>query len=196
VRLAFSNPSEGARVSSDELDRVTLARCQRGDPLALRRLVESHQTRVFALLSRMVARDFVEDLAQETFLRVFSHLRSFDPDGSARLSTWILTIATRLAIDHLRRGRFAPLAVAPATLHAVAEDKPASHDRRALGAAIAAEVGALPADFRAAFVLSAYHGLSYDEVAGALGVEVGTVKSRLSRAKAALREKLGEEYHD
>ncbi len=183
-------------MSADELDDVTLARCQRADPLALRRLIECYQVRVFALLSRMVARDVVEDLAQETFLRVFSHVRSFELHGSARLSTWILTIATRLAIDHLRRRRFAPIALAPEALHAVAEDKPAPHDRRALGAAIAEAVGALPADFRAAFVLSAYHGLSHDEVAGALGVEVGTVKSRVSRAKAALREKLGEEYHD
>src|SRR5215213_1464126 len=88
-----------------ELDEVTLARAQRGDRAAQAMLVERYQRPVFALLSRMVGREraLVEDLAQETFLRVLRSLAGFTVNGPARLSTWIVTIATRLALDHLRR---------------------------------------------------------------------------------------------
>src|SRR3954447_21718894 len=88
-----------------ELDEVSLARAQRGDRAAQAVLVERYQRPVFALLSRMVGRDraAVEDLAQETFLRALRALPRFSLQGPARLSTWILTIATRLALDQLRR---------------------------------------------------------------------------------------------
>ncbi|MGE3547821.1 MAG: sigma factor, partial [Kofleriaceae bacterium] len=87
---------------SSELDAVTLRRAVTGDDAACRALVELYQTRVFALVSRMLpgrGRATVEDAAQETFLQVFRQLARFDPKGSARLSTWILTIAARRAID-------------------------------------------------------------------------------------------------
>jgi RNA polymerase sigma-70 factor (ECF subfamily) len=92
-----------------ELDELTVARAQRGDDRARRELVLRYQRPVFALLSRMLhgraSHTSVEDLAQETFLKVFRALPGFDRQGSARLSTWILTIATNLAIDELRRRR-------------------------------------------------------------------------------------------
>src|SRR5262245_9009014 len=87
-----------------ELDEVTLARAKRGDERACRAFVETYQRQVFALISRLLGRQpLVEDLAQETFLRAFRALASFDPRGPARLSTWLLTIASRLALDELRR---------------------------------------------------------------------------------------------
>src|SRR4051812_49404701 len=97
-----------------ELDELTLKRAQRGEPAACRRLVETYQRAVFAILSRMLSprgrRARVEDLAQETFLRVFRALPQFSPGGPARLSSWILTIATRLALDELAKtDRGAPL---------------------------------------------------------------------------------------
>ena len=87
-----------------ELDEETLRRAQAGDQSAQAALIERYQRPVFALLSRMVGADpeLVEDLAQETFLRVLGALAGFDPRGEARLVTWILTIAGHLAIDHLR----------------------------------------------------------------------------------------------
>src|SRR5262245_42484489 len=99
--------------TAEELDQVTLARAQRGDEGACRTLVVTYQRPVFALLSRILRRN-VDDLAQETFLRVFRALPRFRPAGPARLSTWILTIATRLAIDELRAARvWVPLDEAP-----------------------------------------------------------------------------------
>src|SRR5262245_60722258 len=87
-----------APMPPDEVDRETLRRCQAGEAAALRLFVTRYQRPVFALLSRLLGPGpHVEDLAQETFLRALRALSGFDLDGSARASTWLLTIATRLA---------------------------------------------------------------------------------------------------
>jgi RNA polymerase sigma-70 factor (ECF subfamily) len=104
----------------DELDEITIRRAQRGERDACRALVERHQGAVFALIGRMLGparAGSVEDVAQDTFLAVFRTLAGFSPSGAARLSTWILTIASRRAIDELRRPRLvddADAAVLPA----------------------------------------------------------------------------------
>lgn len=102
-----SDAGRKGREDERELDDVTLARAQRAELEALRALVERYQATVFAYLGRMllVDRDHaaVKDLAQETMVRVVQRLAEFQPNGPARLSTWILTIATNLAIDELRR---------------------------------------------------------------------------------------------
>ncbi|HWE29392.1 MAG TPA: sigma factor [Polyangia bacterium] len=89
-----------------ELDELTLERAQRGETAACTALVKRHERLVFAVVSRMLApsglRAAIEDVAQETFLRVFRALPSWDARGEAKLSTWILTIATRLALNELR----------------------------------------------------------------------------------------------
>jgi RNA polymerase sigma-70 factor (ECF subfamily) len=154
--------------------------------------VERYQDAVFAMLSRTLAGrrpGSVEDLAQETFLRVFRALPDFRASGPARLSTWILTIASRLAIDELRKKHAD--GVVPESLTAP-ERADARVDRDAARRALLSALDALGDEMRAAFVLRAYHELSYEEIAEALGVELGTVKSRLSRAKASLREALTE----
>ncbi len=169
-------------------DELTLRRAQRGDERAWRDLIARFGRPVHALIWRMLAgrsRDRVEDLVQETFVRVLRALPGFDPRGPASLSTWILTIATRLALNELRRPELARLAEA---------DEPVGEGdvgRRQLAAAIAKSVAALPADQRAVIVLREFHGLDYAEIAAALELDLGTVKSRLSRARAALREALG-----
>ncbi|MCA1825313.1 MAG: RNA polymerase sigma factor [Myxococcales bacterium] len=172
------------RDGDSELDELTLRRAQAGDDAACRALVERYQRPVFALISRTIGHGpLVEDLAQETFLKAFRALARFDPAGRARFSTWLLTIAARLAIDHARRREPAP-------------DRPRLAAGSAeLRTALAAAVESLPPDFRAAFLLREAHGFSTAEVAEALGVEEGTVKSRLSRAREALRQILGD-FHD
>ena len=175
-----------------ELDDVTLARAQRGDPVAWRALVEFHQGAVFALLGRLLGggrRAQVEDLAQETFLAVFRQLAGFSPLGPARLSTWILTIASRRAIDELRRAPAAPLSADDLADRGRADD---ALVRRRLARAIDAALAELPPEYRAAFVLRELHGLEYAEIARALEIDLGTVKSRLARARAGLRTALAE----
>src|SRR6185503_9654648 len=90
----------------EPLDELTLRRAQRGDEQAWRALIARFQHPVHALIWRLLvgrARHRVEDLVQETFVRVLRALPEFDPAGPASLSTWILTIATRLALNELRR---------------------------------------------------------------------------------------------
>src|SRR5262245_44531797 len=181
-----------ARGGSRELDDLTLLRAQRGEAAACRALVVKYQRAVFALLSRMLAPSgriaMVEDLAQETFLRAFRALPAFDRGGRARLSTWLLTIATRLCIDELRQMN-PPLESLDRAADVAA---PTRTDARAEARALARAVAQLSPEYRAAFLLRELHELEYDEIARALGIDLGTVKSRLARARAALREALAE----
>src|SRR5580704_5727307 len=173
------------------LDDVTLRRAQNGDHAAWRVLVDCFSPRVHALIWRLLAgraQHRAPDLTQETFVRVLRALPKFDPDGPAKLSTWILTIATRLALNELRRPEPSALVIEPAAVGRVDSDL----ERKRLGEAIAAGIAALPDAHRAVLVLREYHELEYAEIAEALELDVGTVKSRLSRARAALRAHLTE----
>ena len=194
-RLTDRPPAAADRAA--ELDGATLRRAQAGDRAATQALVERYQGPVFALIGRLVGAGRaaqVEDLAQDTFLAVFRTLSGFDPRGPARLSTWILAIATRRAIDELRR----PWLVGGDDAARVASPRRGDDGaRRAeIAAAVERAVGALAPDYRATFLLHEYHGLGYGEIAVALGVDLGTVKSRMSRARAALRAALAEVHGD
>jgi RNA polymerase sigma-70 factor, ECF subfamily len=194
---------ESARVAEDrtDLDEVTLARARRGDRQAFRALVERYERPVFALLGRMLLRagreSLVEDLAQETFVRVFRGLANFGADGRNNVSAWILTIAARLAIDELRRSHPRPEPFDERTLAiaspAAADDE---SDRRRVAAAIEHAVAQLGPEYRAAFLLREVHDMDYESIAEALRVDIGTVKSRLSRARAALRRALQGTYDE
>ena len=186
--LAVATPPPPA-----ELDAVALRRAAAGDEAATRALVELYQVRVFALVSRMLVgrgRATVEDVSQDTFLHVFRKLGDFDPAGSARLSTWILTIAARRAIDELRRAR--PTLVADLDAEDPGRGPDDRSTRRELVAAIERALATLSPPLRAAFLLREYHGLEYAEIARDLDIDLGTVKPRLARARAELRVQLAE----
>jgi RNA polymerase sigma-70 factor (ECF subfamily) len=174
---------------TEPLDELTLRRAQRGEERAWRELIERYQAPVHALVWRLLAgrsRHRAPDLVQETFVRVLRALPSWDPAGTASLQTWILTIATRLTLNELRRPEMTTIIGEPPA-HETAD---ASSERARIAAAIAAGVAALPDAQRAVFVLREYHELEYADIAEALGLDLGTVKSRLNRARAALRERL------
>lgn len=171
------------------LDAATLARCRAQDPVAFRAFVVRHERMVFALLSRMLgAGPEVEDLAQETFVRAYRAFPGFDPEGAARPSTWLLTIATRLALDARRKKRMDQTDEG-ADLPSAATPESAL-ERRQLGQAIERAVAALPDDQRAALVLDEFHGLSIAEIAAVLGAPENTIKTRLFRARERMREAL------
>jgi RNA polymerase sigma-70 factor (ECF subfamily) len=184
-------------VAGRDLDEVTLRRAQRGEAGAFRELVERYHRAIWELAVRMLAGTAVahraEDVVQETFVRVHRALPSFDPAGPARLSTWILTIASRLALNELR---VAPRAAATVPIEQMIDTAAADSPVRAAevkqrARAIAAALGELPEQARAVIVLREYHDLDYEEIARVLEIDLGTVKSRLSRARALLRERLG-----
>jgi RNA polymerase sigma-70 factor (ECF subfamily) len=182
-----------------ELDELTIASAQRGSMRARRTLVERYQRPVLALVSRMLRgygdSGLVEDVAQETFLRVFRALPKFDRNGPARLSTWILTIASHRTIDELRRRRLElrPLDAGGLEVEANARADEVT-ERRMLAHVIDKAVDGLAPEYKAAFVLREYHGLEYAEIADSLEIDLGTVKSRLNRARRRLREALVEVY--
>src|SRR4051794_10095336 len=105
----MSTTSPTSRSQVEEIDDVMLTRVRRGDASAARAFFERYHRPVFRFLWRMLASrasvPVIEDLTQETFLRAFASLAKFSSDGSARLSTWLLTIASRLALNELRRQR-------------------------------------------------------------------------------------------
>jgi RNA polymerase sigma-70 factor, ECF subfamily len=178
---------------ADELDRATLGRCRRGDAAAFRALVERYQDRVYALCVALAGADG-EDLTQETFVRVHGALGGFDADGPARLGAWILTIARRLCTDRARYAKRRPtvsLDVVPLGDGAPGAD--AQLERARQGRLLRQAIAALPDDQRAVVALQLWDGLEYDEIAAIECVPVGTVRSRLARAKEALRRALGVE---
>jgi len=188
-----TGPAGGS--AAPELDPRVLARAQRGDEAACRALVERHQQPVFAVIARVLGPRgqlaLVPDLAQETFLRVFRQLPGFVLDAPGRLSSWILTIATRVALDELKRRRLdlvAPSLADPLSGGAAPAAEAAEQHEAA--AVIERALEGLAPGLRAVLLLRVVHELPYEDIARQLGVEVGTVKSRLARARAALWQAL------
>jgi RNA polymerase sigma-70 factor, ECF subfamily len=181
-----------------EVEDLVLLRAQQGDAAACRALVQTHQRRVSGQLRAMLTPvgrgGLVEDLAQETFLRAFRALPRFRGDGRASLSTWLVTIATRVALNELRR-RPPHTECLDTVTESVRTGEAAVVERHAFAQAIERAIADLPPAYRGAFLLRELHGLDYGEIAEVLEVDVGTVKSRLSRARAKLRLALAE-VHD
>jgi RNA polymerase sigma-70 factor (ECF subfamily) len=180
----------GPTAQRSELDEVTLAGARRGEPAACRRFVGHYQARVFAVLSRVLGphgrQARVEELAQDTFLRALRALPRFTAGGPAKVSSWLLTIATRRALTELQRQRPDVVDLHGVPVRAVDGDPERVHARQALERAIAE----LTPEQRAVFVLRDAHGLTEAEVAQALGLPVAAIKSRLHRARLRLRKLL------
>ena len=170
---------------------ASIARALAGDTGAFASLVRRHQGRVFGFILRMTGmRDEAMDLTQDTFMKAWQALPGWRPD--ARFGTWLLQIARNAALDALRRRQavqFAPLddALAVADLRPGPEEIFAQGQRRAR---LEATLARLPDEQREILLLREIEGLSYGELAEVLGVQEGTVKSRLARARAALSERL------
>nr|WP_233559034.1 sigma-70 family RNA polymerase sigma factor [Micromonospora radicis] len=149
-----------------------------GDPAAQADFVRATQAEVWRFTAALVDPDSADDLTQETYLRAFRALPAFAGRSTAR--TWLLGIARRTCADHLRtvvrRRRLAQRLTADAYT-----DGPYPDPAGQYGAADL--VGRLPAERRGAFVLTQLLGLSYAEAAAVEGVPVGTIRSRVARAR-------------
>lgn len=175
-----------------ELDDLTLARAIRGEDAARVLLVRRYERLVFVVITRVVGAGSPEigDIAQESFLRALHALHRFDA-SRARLSTWLSTIAVRAAIDHVRRhARVVSLDAMRSAGHSpegVMEADETSLDTAREAARLRHAMAQLTPEHRAIVLLRFEAELSLQEIARELGVELGTVKSRLSRAREALR---------
>jgi RNA polymerase sigma-70 factor (ECF subfamily) len=151
--------------------------------------VAATQQQVWRLLVHLADPSVAEELAQETFERALGSLRRYRGEAPAR--SWLLSIARRVAADHLRRRARRP--VSPAEV--AEDDRPLG---RAPGAdpaesvALRQALAALDADRREAFVLTQVVGLRYEEAAAVCRCPVGTIRSRVARARADLVDALGE----
>lgn len=183
----------GASGGSTELDRATLARCCAQEPEAFRAFVEQYKRVVFAVLSRIVGRGpHVDDLAQETFLRAYRAFPRFDASRETRASTWIVTIAVRLALDAKKARK--PVSSSDQEPLSTLGNPEVERSRRELGQAIERAAMTLPEDQRAAFVLAEYHGCSMREIAVALDVPEATAKTKLFRARDKMRAELAQHW--
>jgi RNA polymerase sigma-70 factor, ECF subfamily len=191
---ATSSSGSGSGKGPNDLDRGLIDRCRSQDAMAFRAFVVRYERMVFALLSRMLGRQqpeaLVEDLAQETFVRAYRAFPNFDPDGAAKVSTWLLTISTRLVLDDRKKKKLdiEEIDESAEAKSAATPSTPELHlERRELGQALAEAAALLPDDQRAALVLAEMHGLSIAEIASALDVPENTAKTRLFRAREKMR---------
>jgi RNA polymerase sigma-70 factor (ECF subfamily) len=182
-------------------EAALIQRCAAGDEAAFAELVAEHQRMVVQLAVNLLGdRDEALDLSQEVFLRVFRTIGRFR--GQSTLRTWIYRIAVNQARNRHRFWRRRHRAdQVPLDVHVAAHgDFRSSADqgpdqllaRKELASRLKGALDALPFDQRTAIVLREVDGLSYEEIAYSLGVAVGTVKSRLTRARQMLRAELRE----
>jgi RNA polymerase sigma factor (sigma-70 family) len=165
-----------------------------GDPQAFTALFARHFDAIDRWLHRRVGTPLAEDLAAETFTRAFDHRERFDP-AFADARPWLFGIAANLVHDHqraeLRRLRaLARVERWEAGSEDLAAGAVARADAALAGPAVAAALARLRAEERDVLLLVAWAGLEYDEVATATGVPIGTVRSRLHRARRRLRAEL------
>lgn len=171
-------------------ERRLIARVLDGDPVAERELYDTHVDRVYRLAYRMAGdADLAQEFTQETFIRAFDRLKQFR--GEAALSTWLHSIAVSVIYNGMRKVR---------RIHArhVDLDDTADVGQNPVGAEpdlrerLAAAIDELPWGYRTVFVMHDIEGYKHEEIAAALGVQVGTSKAQLSRARAKLREALAD----
>lgn len=161
----------------------------RQDPEAFAELVHRYQERIYHLTYRMIGKaDDAEDLTQETFVRCYSALGSFRM--GARFAPWLYRIAVNLCLNYRQRRRWPlPLPESPEA----GPQQPSLEDtvlQREREREVQRALRHLPEVYRAVLILRHYQGLSYEEIAEALGVPLGTVKTRLFRAREMLLARL------
>jgi len=151
-----------------------------------------YQHRVFGVAARMLGSAAeAEEIAQEVFLRVHRSIVEFR--GEAKLSTWLYAITSRLCLNRLASGARRRERIDEDALRVVPSgevDAAAALERREVEAALRQAITELPEERRIVVVLRDVEGLSYEEIAAALDLELGTVRSRLHRARIDLKSKL------
>jgi RNA polymerase sigma-70 factor (ECF subfamily) len=190
-----------ALIQATDHDLIALA--SSGSEKAYRELLDRYQRPVFSLIYRMVRdREQAEDLAQETFVKVFNHIDSFNP--KYKFSSWIFKIASNLTIDALRKKDLNTVSL-DGSRHASTPDEidatritVESRDEnpeefleaKELGQEIEGAIGKLRPEYRTAILLRHVEGRPYEEIAEIMGIPLGTVKTYIHRARGELKETL------
>ena len=177
-------------------------RCLAGDEKAYRELIERYQAQVYSVALRMLRRvEDAEDVTQETFVRMFRALERYDT--SRPFAAWLLTIASRLCIDHIRRRRIGTVPLIARESWSGEEytievedpglrpEERAQHNEEERRAEEL--IASLPPHYRIVVILRHQQDLSYEEIAQALHLPLGTVKARIHRARGLLKKRLEEQ---
>jgi RNA polymerase sigma-70 factor (ECF subfamily) len=196
--------NEEARKLEAEEDRVLVVQAKTGDKKAFRKLVERHQRRAFAIAIGLVRDESdAHEIVQEAFLRVFRGLEAFE--GGSSFFTWLYRIVSNLSIDVMRKpSRRETEALDPAWLDDGIDQPliaridgadPEDAVRRAeIYARIESALSDLPPYHRGVILMREVEGMSYEEMAEAMGVSKGTIMSRLFHARRKLQRALADCY--
>ena len=208
VRVEMSDSDDDERAQQDRRDRVLVRRMKAGDDRAFEELVHLYQNRIFGLMLRMIGnRQEAEDLAQEVFMTVHRAIASYRGDG--RFYTWLYRIASNTCKNRIKclRGRnfhrSVPVEDAPESqvaseggpsmaLQSQIAGPEAMTEGTRLQTAIQRELAQLEPEHRLLIILRDVQGLSYQEILQTTGLQEGTLKSRLHRARVALKDRLKE----
>lgn len=199
-------PDETTSPSPSDSDALLVQRTLAGEVRAYELLVLKYQRRVERLIGRMVRDvDLVQDIAQETFIRAYRALGQFR--GDAQFYTWLYRIAVNTAKKQLMELKRDPL-VFQSSMKSAEEDETSSHERelnngatdaetpeailasKEIAEAVNAAMEALPEELRMAITLREIEGMSYEEIAQSLDCPIGTVRSRIFRAREAISSKI------
>jgi len=204
----FPNPAAAPSVPDDDgrdclasystlttTDADLLPRCRRGDEAAWHELVARHTRKVFGLSYRFTGRvDEAEDLTQEVFVKVYQTLSRYrEADGP--FGAWLMAVARNHAIDHYRRRKQERLRRSEdtqvlETMPARVEHPVAGLEREERASLVHRGLRALPPDLRLPLILCDLQGMPYEEIAAQLSIPLGTVKSRINRARVELAKRL------
>lgn len=184
----------------DIQEKLLIERCKRGENAAFDLLIRNYEKRVYNLAYRLCGSyDEANDVSMDAFIRVFQAIKHFR--GDANFSTWLFRIVTNVYLDRRKRTKNRQhlsleeyIELEENSVSRQIED-PAPHpgqvaETNERNAALQKAVNSLPDYQRAMVVLYHTEGLSYEEIADSLDLPIGTVKSRLNRARLVLREKL------
>lgn len=188
-----SDPREkDAHIPQDE--QRLIVRAQNGDRAAMEALLVSCEKRVYNIAYRYMGNEAdAYDMAQETLIKVYKGLSAFRSEST--FSSWVYRLCVNTCLDGLRKRKKAPVLVDSVIDYTPAQDTEQSPEDYALylenSGYLQKIIDMLGDDHKSVIVLRDINGLSYEEVAQSLGITIGTVKSRLSRARQRLREMLG-----
>lgn len=182
-------------------DNALITRCQKADITAFNEIVSRYKDKIYRYVFRMTgSAEDAEDLTQEVFMRMYTNIAGFRAEAS--LSTWLFRIAGNLCTDSFRKNKHArgnisldaPMDESEEGASRDVPDMSSEPDRlfgrKELGEQIEAALAKLPPKLRSAVILHDVEGLAYDEIAQTERVPLGTIKSRIFNARAALREHL------
>ena len=186
--------------SLSEVDDSELARlAELGREPAFRELLIRYERPIFSLIYRMVRdRELAEDLAQETFVRAFNAIASYN--SSYKFNGWIFKIASNHTINYLRKGKLDTVSIFGTSdeglgdrelqIKSITENPHEFTERRELGGRIEVAIGELREEYRMAILLYHVEGYSYKEIADIMDIPLGTAKTYLSRARKELKKHL------